>query len=78
MNWLTVQYKAPNCQTLKNVYTQFSWRARAFQNIPIKDSPSPVSHVDEADGGVEGGHHDVRDGQVQQEVVGHAPHPTVG
>ena len=37
----------------------------------------PVPHVDEGEGAVEGGHEDVRHGQVQQEVVGHAPHPAV-
>ena len=50
-----------------------------FRIFPSKTlSLSPVPHVDEAHRGVEGGHHDVGDGQVQQEVVGHAPHPTVG
>ena len=37
----------------------------------------PVPHVDEGKDAVEGGHEDVRHGQVQQEVVGHAPHPPV-
>ena len=36
---------------------------------------APVSHVDEGEGGVEGGHQEVRQGQVQQEVVRRAPHP---
>ena len=37
----------------------------------------PVSHVDEGKGAVESGHEDVRHGHVQQEVVGHAPHPAM-
>ena len=37
----------------------------------------PVPHVDEGEGAVEGGHEDVRHGQVKQEVVGHAPHAAV-
>ena len=74
INWLTVQYTAPKVQTLNEMFTL--QKVRAFQNIFARLSPVP--HVDEAHGGVEGGHHDVRDGQVQQEVVGHAPHPTVG
>ena len=46
--------------------------------IFLSQTVSPVPHVDEAHGGVESGHHDVGDCQVQQEVVGHAPHSTVG
>ena len=38
---------------------------------------SPVPHVDEGGYAVEGGHHDVRHGEVQQEVVGHCPHGAV-
>ena len=34
----------------------------------------PVPHVDEGEDAVEGGHEDVRHGQVQQVVIGHAPH----
>ena len=37
----------------------------------------PVPHVDEGEDAVEGGHEDVRHGQVQQEIVCHAPHTTV-
>ena len=37
----------------------------------------PVPHVDKGEDAVEGGHEDVRHGQVQQEVVGHAPHAAV-
>ena len=37
----------------------------------------PVSHVDEGEDAVEGRHEDVRHRQVQQEVVGHAPHAAV-
>ena len=39
--------------------------------------PRPVPHVDEGDGGVEARHHDVRHAEVQQEVIGHTPHPPV-
>ena len=73
INWLTVQYTAPKVQTLNEMFTL--QKVRTFQNIFILLSPVP--HVDEAHGGVEGGHHDVGDCQVQQEIVGHAPHPTV-
>ena len=38
----------------------------------------PVPHVDKREDAVEGGHEDVCHGQVQQEVVGHAPHAAVG
>ena len=41
-------------------------------------STLPVSHEDEGGDEVEGGHAEVRDGQVHKEVVGHAPHPPVG
>ena len=37
----------------------------------------PVPHVDEGGYAIEGGHHDVRHGEVQQEVVGHCPHGAV-
>ena len=37
----------------------------------------PISHVDKGEDGVEGGHHHVRDGQVQEEVVRHTPHSSV-
>ena len=37
----------------------------------------PVPHVDKGEDTVEGGHEDVRHGQVQQEVVGHTPHAAV-
>ena len=37
----------------------------------------PVPHVDEGEDAVEGGHEDVRHGQVQQEIVCHAPHTTM-
>ena len=37
----------------------------------------PVPHVDEGEDAVKSGHEDVRHGQVQQEVVGHAPHAAV-
>ena len=43
-----------------------------------KDDHQPVSHVDEGEGGVESGHEDVGEGEVEQEVVGHAPHSSVG
>ena len=35
---------------------------------------SPVSHVDEGEDAVEGGHEDVSDRKVQQEVVCYTPH----
>ena len=34
----------------------------------------PVPHVDGGEDTVEGGHEDISQGQVQQEIVGHAPH----
>ena len=37
----------------------------------------PVSHVDEGEGGVEGGHEDVRECEVEQKIVGHTPHPSM-
>ena len=37
----------------------------------------PVPHEDEGEDAVECGHHDVRQGQVQQVVVRSAPHPLV-
>ena len=40
--------------------------------------PLPVPHVDEGEDTVEGGHQHVSHGQVQQEVVGHTPHSTMG
>ena len=43
-----------------------------------KDDHQPVSHVDEGEGGVESGHEDVGECEVEQEVVGHTPHPAVG
>ena len=43
----------------------------------IKQSNVPVPHVDKGEDAVEGGHEDVRYGQVQQEVVSHAPHAAV-
>ena len=37
----------------------------------------PISHVDKGEDGVERGHHHVRYGQVQEEVVRHTPHSSV-
>ena len=42
------------------------------------EDPDSVPHEDEGGDGVEGGHEEVRHGQVHQEVVGHAPHGAVG
>ena len=38
----------------------------------------PVPHVDEVGDTVEGRHADVRQGEVDEEVVGDAPHAAVG
>ena len=38
----------------------------------------PVPHVDEVGDTVEGRHADVRQGEVDEEVVGDAPHAPVG
>ena len=35
----------------------------------------PVSHEDEAGDAVESGHAEVRQGKVNQKIVGQAPHP---
>ena len=37
----------------------------------------PVSHEDEGGDAIEDGHHEIRQGQVHQEVVCHTPHCTV-
>lgn len=42
------------------------------------EGPVAGEHVAEVYGHVERGHHGVRYGQVDQEVVGHVPHPLVG
>ena len=39
---------------------------------------SPVPHEDEGGNAVEDGHHEVNQGEVDQEVVGDAPHGPVG
>lgn len=41
------------------------------------ERPVAVQHVDEVEGDVERGHHGVRDGQVDEEVVGDSPHALV-
>ena len=38
----------------------------------------PISHVDEWEDGVEGGHHHVSEGEVQQEVICYTPHTAMG
>ena len=64
-----MQYAEPKCHTLNtNIFTP---------SLNIFPAWRPVPHVDEGDGGVEAGHHDVRHAEVQQEVVGHTPHPPV-
>ena len=45
-------------------------------NTRVTDAPVP--HVDEGEDAVKGGYEDVCHAQVQQKVVGHAPHATVG
>ena len=40
----------------------------------FKFCSSPVPHVDEGEGSVQGGHEDVGEGEVEQEVVCHTPH----
>ena len=44
----------------------------------FKSCSSPVPHVDEGEGGVQGGHEDVGEGEVEQEVVRHTPHSPMG
>jgi len=39
--------------------------------------PLPVPHEDEGEDAVEGGHHDVCHGEVEEVVIGGAPHPFV-
>ena len=64
-----MQYAEPKCHTLNtNIFTP---------SLNIFPARRPVPHVDEGDGGVEARHHDVRHAEVQQEVVGHTPHPPV-
>ena len=64
-----MQYTEPKCHTLNtNIFTP---------SLNIFPARRPVPHVDEGDGGVEARHHDVRHAEVQQEVVGHTPHPPV-
>ena len=40
--------------------------------------PGPVEHIDKVEAHVAGHVHNVGDGKVDDEVVGHAPHPLVG
>ena len=44
----------------------------------VKKKQLPIPHVDEGEAGVEGGHHDVREGEIQQEVICYTPHTTMG
>lgn len=45
--------------------------------VHLPKVPLPVSRVDEVDERVEGGHGDIGESQVQQEVVGDGSHPAV-
>ena len=47
-------------------------------SCPFKSCSSPVPHVDEGEGSVQGGHEDVGEGEVEQEVVCHTPHSSMG
>ena len=38
----------------------------------------PVPHVDEGEDGVEGGHHHVGEGEIQEEVICYTPHTAMG
>ena len=52
-----------------------------MKSVPVKSiyrNIIPVSHEDEGGYAVEDGHHEVRQGQVHQEVVGHTPHRPMG
>ena len=69
MNWLTEQQTDPKYQILQ--------KSRTDKILELK-CVLPVPHVDEGDDAVESCHEDVRHGQVDQEVVCHAPHAAVG
>lgn len=45
--------------------------------VHLAEVPLSVSRVDEVDERVESGHGNVRESQVQQEIVGDSPHPLV-
>lgn len=45
--------------------------------VDLSKVPVSVRRVDEVDERVEGGHGHVRESQVEQEIVGHCPHPFV-
>ena len=38
----------------------------------------PVPHVDKGEDGVEGGHHHVSEGEIQEEVICYTPHTPMG
>ena len=58
-----------------NIQSYFPQQHGSLLHLPLY---VPVTHVDEGEDAVEGGHKNVRRGKVHQEVVGHTPHPPVG
>ena len=69
MNWLRKQKIGPKCQILQ-------WKTVGSTLCCLQGLPVP--HVDKGEDAVEGGHQDVCHGQVQQKVIGHAPHAPMG
>ena len=68
-----------NCQKVNSYISDLGWCGWSCTHDRDDDKDYlPVSHVDEGEGGVESGHEDVGEGEVEQEVVGHTPHPPMG